>query len=308
MCRSYSSIKLWGLRALLAGTAAMAFAAPAYSHPEPAPGFQRDSDRDGLSDAMERRTGTDPLRRDTDSDGVPDGLEDRNQDGIVGPHESDPRRAGLFPGGAPHIPEPLHFDMVRALGARRGELEVNTLALVSLRDGEVRWAPEVEWAFADGHAIEFEVPAVDRHVEALKGALQGTLPSPWECWTHGWQIFGEYELDDRTTDAVALYLFGQRFARQWSYLAMAGARGTATRLPQTLAALANLSLFFDAWEWLTIGVESNIATRFAARPEILVLPQVSWQITERLRLQTGAGIEFLDDTRSPVAALRVILE
>src|SRR5690606_31416843 len=57
----------------------------------------RDSDGDGLSDQLERRTDTDPFDADTDADSVPDGAEDRNSDGVVDPHESDPRRPGLFP-------------------------------------------------------------------------------------------------------------------------------------------------------------------------------------------------------------------
>jgi hypothetical protein len=62
----------------------------------------------------------------------------------------------------PIIPEPMVFDMVRPLGARRGELEVNVLGLVPLkRDGgapAIEWAPEVEWAIRDGFAVEFELP------------------------------------------------------------------------------------------------------------------------------------------------------
>ena len=42
-----------------------------------APGVQRDSDGDGLSDAVEARLGTNPSRRDTDGDGVSDGNEAR---------------------------------------------------------------------------------------------------------------------------------------------------------------------------------------------------------------------------------------
>ncbi|MCX7819619.1 MAG: carboxypeptidase regulatory-like domain-containing protein [Kiritimatiellae bacterium] len=52
-----------------------------------------DSDHDGLSDHVEKTTGTHPLNPDTDGDGIPDGTEDRNLNGAVDPSESDPRSA-----------------------------------------------------------------------------------------------------------------------------------------------------------------------------------------------------------------------
>ncbi len=57
---------------------------------------------------------------------------------------------GLFPGPVPHIPERLVFDLVRGLGTRRGELAINVLARVRSESPNVLWAPEIEWAFADG--------------------------------------------------------------------------------------------------------------------------------------------------------------
>src|SRR5690606_26148017 len=119
-----------------------------------------DSDGDGLCDATEIESGTSPLRRDTDGDSIPDGEEDLNRDGEVDEGESDPRVPGLFPGAAPHIPEPLVFDLVRALGAKKNELEANALVVTRFRRGRPTfdWAPEVEWAVADDVAIELELP------------------------------------------------------------------------------------------------------------------------------------------------------
>ena len=61
---------------------------------------------------------------------------------------------------APEIAEPMVFDLVRPLGARRGELEVNALAQRNLSgpDRNVEWAPEIEYAVADGFAVELELP------------------------------------------------------------------------------------------------------------------------------------------------------
>lgn len=269
---------------------------------------QRDSDQDGLSDELELQTGTDPLRADTDYDGVPDGIEDANRDGVTDPGETDPRRHGLFPGTYPHIPEPLVFDLVRGLGARRGELEVNTLVVVDLRRGPVLWAPEVEWAFAEGYALELELPLVDRELEAVKLALQGTLPSPWPDFTHGWQTFAEIGLDEGNVDTVLLYIWGQRFAGKWSYLNMGGARLSIDRPgPPTAVMLVNSSLFVDAREWQTWGIETNMVAgvdEWAVR----VFPQAHFQVNRRFRLQLSVGVELNADRVSPLGAVRVILE
>ena len=72
----------------------------------------------------------------------------------------------------PRIPEPMVFDLVRGLGARRGELEFNTLSLVPFRHGgpKYEWAPEIEWAVADGFAVEYELPIFDTRIVAQKFA------------------------------------------------------------------------------------------------------------------------------------------
>lgn len=269
----------------------------------------QDSDRDGLSDRLERETGTDPLRADTDKDGVVDGVEDADGDGVRDPGETDPRRAGLFPGGSPHIPEPLTFDLVRALGARRGELEVNTLVVVDVDQALTLWAPEVEWAFADGYAVELELPFVDRELEALKVALQGTLPSRTPSFVHGWQTFVEVGLDQGDVGAVLLYIVGHRFTSKGSYLAMVGpAMGFARGARTTAAAQINGSVFVDVREWQTWGLETN--TTIAGRGDwvVRVFPQVHLQVNQRFRVQLSVGADVRPSGLGPLVALRFILE
>ena len=269
----------------------------------------QDSDRDGLSDVLERETGTDPLRADTDKDGVVDGVEDADADGVRDPGETDPRRAGLFPGGSPYIPEPLTFDLVRALGARRGELEVNTLVVVDVDRALTLWAPEVEWAFADGYAVELELPFVDRELEALKMALQGTLPSHAPSFVHGWQTFAEVGLDQGHVGTVLLYIVGHRFSSKGSYLAMVGpAMGFARGERATAAAQINASVFVDVREWQTWGLETN--TTVAGRGDwvVRVFPQVHLQVNQRFRVQLSVGAEARPSGPSALVALRFILE
>ena len=79
---------------------------------------------------------------------------------IAGPAAAAPTQDG------PDIPEPMVFDMIRPLTAKRGEVEVNTLVQRDLSGprGEVEWAPEIEMAVADGFAVELELPLIDTRV------------------------------------------------------------------------------------------------------------------------------------------------
>lgn len=271
----------------------------------------RDSDGDGLTDCTERATGTAPYRVDTDRDGIPDGVEDANQDGVVDPGESDPRVPGLFAGGYPHIPEPMVFDLVRGLGAHEGEAEVNTIAVVSRgADGQLTldWAPEVEWAFIDNHAIEFELPMHDRELHALKVAYQATMPPHDESFTHGVQIIGEYLLSEHQVEAAALYLAGGRI-RGWSLLGMAGVRAsTPGNSGRNYDALVNPSLFYDLSEAVTAGLETNIVLGFGGGERARIIPQLHWQLSQRVRVQLGGGFELSNRRAEPLIASRIILE
>lgn len=269
-----------------------------------------DSDRDGLCDHLERGTGTAPLRADTDGDGVPDGEEDANRDGRVDPGESDPRVPGLFPGTYPHIPEPMVFDLVRGLGSKKGEVEVNTLLVTRFRRDsvELHWAPEVEWAFADGLALEFELPMTDRQLEALKFAAQATLPSPAENFTHGIQVIGEYLLTPEEAEFAALYLAGLRVGDA-AFFSMLGLRAlTPMKALAEFEVLVNPTVSYDVNEQCTLGLESNLAVGLDGHTEVALIPQVHFQISQHVRIQVGGGVSFSDGERRPLVATRLILE
>lgn len=270
---------------------------------------ERDSDGDGMSDRLERATGTAPLRADSDGDGVRDSDEDTDRDGRVDPGESDPRRAGLFPGGSPHIPEPMNFDLVRGLGARSGEIETNVLIVTRPRRGGfgvTTWAPEVEWAIADDFAVEVELPMADREVEALKAAAQWTAPSPIEHFTHGVQVLGEYLLDARHPEISALYLAGGRLGPV-SLFGMVGMRTTIERESHQ-EVLVNPSAFVDVDEAVTLGVEGNLAFGLDGETRGLALGQVHWQVVRRFRVQVGGGTEVVHGRAGALLVSRLILE
>ncbi|MCA9611146.1 MAG: hypothetical protein KC586_00170 [Myxococcales bacterium] len=295
------------LFALGVGVPSFTFAQP---HPyETAPEPPRDSDGDGLSDALERATGTRPLRADSDRDGVPDGEEDADRDGYVDPGESDPRVPGLLPGSAPHLPEPMSFDLVRGLGARAGELETNVLITTRPRRGrwgQTTWAPEIEWAFADGWAVELELPMHDREVHALKGALQWTAPSPNVGFAHGAQVIVEGFLDSGELELTGLYLFGGRVGRL-ALFAMVGARGIAAQQGH-VEALVNPSLFVDVHEAVTLGIEGNAGFGRDGSRHGAAIGQLHWQIAHRFRVQVGGGVEVDAGRVGAIFVSRWVLE
>jgi hypothetical protein len=269
-----------------------------------------DSDGDGICDTVEEQTGTSPMDADSDGDGVPDGVEDANQDGIVDEGESDPRVPGLFPGTYPYIPEPMVFDLVRSLGARRGEVEANTLVVTSFRNGRptVHWAPEIEWAFADNLAVELELPIRDIRVEALKGAFQATLPAAPRQFTHGIQVIGEYLLEPGETEVTLLYLAGVRL-NGWTVFSMFGVRTVPPMdRPHHTEAIINPSTYYDVSERVTVGFEGNLAISERGAFTALLIPQAHLQLSRHFRIQIGAGMGIAERQAYPVVATRLIVE
>lgn len=309
MKSSVSVVRRWvALGVLLGAAAALAEGEDAGAALDEAAAHV-DVDGDGLPDVLEQQTGTSPLRVDTDRDGVPDGEEDKNQDGVVDPGESDPRRPGLFPGTEPWIPEPMNFDLVRGLGARKGEIEANVLVQVRPRlgrFGETTWAPEIEWAFLDGLAVELELPFTDRTLEAFKLAFQWTAPSPSKAFAHGVQLIGEYLIDDGAAQLTALYLFGGRLGA-FSALGMVGGRGVAGA-HRDERVLVNPSAYYDLNEAFTLGVETNLAYSFQLGWSGLALAQLHWQIARHVRVQVGAGVEWGLGQVGALVVTRWILE
>jgi hypothetical protein len=193
------------------------------------------------------------------------------------------------------IPEPMVFDLVRPLGAQKGEIEVNSLFLRPLtgRGRALRWAPEVEMTYAEGHAIEFELPAEGAEIESYKLALQSKFParkSPY--FTHGWQGIAEKGRHGFAWDTSQLYLTGVRWHPRWSMMSLNGARYARPRgAPGRWSALANNTLFYQAPRRPVLGLESNLELSRKRGTYALLMPQMHVHIGSRFQLQFGAGGE-----------------
>jgi hypothetical protein len=197
----------------------------------------------------------------------------------------------------PRIPEPMVFDLIRPLGAERGEFEVNSLFRFSPteRPRRLQWAPEVEYAFLEGYGIEFEVPLENSRIDSWKGAIQGTLPRPLKkTFIHGWQAVGETIHNDGYWQLDLLYLAGARWHPNWSAFTMTGVRREQDSAGAN-AFLGNYSLFFHLKDTVSYGLESNFKGRGSTGRGLLLMPQAQFR-KSRLNLQIGAGWRWHNGT------------
>lgn len=238
---------------------------------------------------------------------------------------------GLHEG--PEVPEPLVFDLVRPLGAKKGELEINNLAIqpltrrltgsarapdelgrspLSTDRGLMEWAPEIEFALWDGFALEFELPFEGPELEALKFAAQWTMGTAFENrYIHGFQGIAEHFLESSSTGWTGVYIGAARFNEHWSMLGMwgftqetgpgvGGIGGDRTQLIQ------NLNLFYDLSDSVVLGLETNYAVSLAGDSVLLVMPQIHYEMTPNWSVQFGVGAGFSASDTLPQAAIRVI--
>jgi hypothetical protein len=232
----------------------------------------------------------------------------------------------------PRIPEPMVFDLVRPLGGRRGEGEINALGLIPLRRkvrtvddatdplGLVRrspdtqgieWAPEIEYDVWDGLGIEFEVPMENRRVEAYKGAGQALFGTALEHrFIHGAQVIVQYDSQPKLWTATFLYLAGFRFNETWSAFGMFGPRTElAGRVSHRRTEwLSNVTLFADVTHRLVAGIETNLGQVLDGHASLLIMPQLHYEVSKRWMIQGGIGTRITKDLTLPEIGFRLIRE
>ena len=198
-------------------------------------------------------------------------------------------------------PEPMIFDLVDPLGAKKGEVEVNALLDFSPRTGQLEWSPEIEYAFADDYAVEFELPLENTFAKEYKVSLQGTFGKlDRGRMIHGWQAIGRRKNEEKAYAAEALYLNDYKFSSKWSMMNMLGVRHTGIAKSGDFIGLLNNSLFYSFKENFSFGIEVNseIGER---RWRYRVTPQVQYNFGANGKgaiIHFGGGPSQLDRERT----------
>lgn len=213
------------------------------------------------------------------------------------------------------IPEPLLFDLVRRINSDKGELEVNTL-FTQRNASEMKGvyiAPEIEYAFGDGKAVEFELPTVDGKVKTFKSALQFMLPNFVGDLT-GTQIIHEKVNGKSIHETTLLLLSAKKLTSKWSMFSMLGNKftyGSSSTIKSTKGRempIANFNLFYDYADVFDLGVETNLRGAGASFEEFIVMPQIHALLAKDFKLQAGFGSSYDGYKISPVTAFRLIKE
>ncbi|WP_315764366.1 hypothetical protein [Sphingomonas sp. Y38-1Y] len=211
----------------------------------------------------------------------------------------------------PDIPEPMVFDMIRPLGAKKGELEINALATTPLsgQSRVVEWAPEIEYAVTDGFAIEFELPFENARLTELKLGLQktfGTMDNGRIA--HGVQYLGIYDRHDDSASHAVLYMIGRRHSEKLSTMTMVGVGDVRVGQPESEAGLlVNHSTFYHIAEDKVAGLELNYKS--GQDGGVLAMPQYHGSLAKKVAIQAGAGVDKQRGAKArPVAGLRLIRE
>ncbi len=210
----------------------------------------------------------------------------------------------------PNIPEPMVFDMMRLLGAHKGEFETNAFGSTPLSgpDHGVSWAPEMEYAFMDGMAVEFEFPFENEWLAEYKLGLQATLGSfNGGRSAHGVQYMGIYDRTGHTWRNTLVYLLGHRFNGQWSTMNMLGmADISLARADQRNGLILNHSTFYNLTEQTVLGIEINYQDGYQGH--LLVMPQIHQELGQQINLQLGIGANknHHESSTYPEVGLRLV--
>lgn len=196
------------------------------------------------------------------------------------------------------IPEPLVFDLVRPLGSPKGELEVNFLTSRVNGQGQLSWSPEIEYVFANGYAVELELPHTNGSLDEHKIALQGTAGTLLQgSMIHGWQFITRKTLSGLPNQTDLLYLNGWRLNNRVSTMNMLGWRRSDFAVPGRDTLLLNASVFFMRSPRTTLGLEINAEHNPTLGWGYRLTPQLHISLKDNTALQFGLGPSTLNTGR-----------
>jgi len=236
----------------------------------------------------------------------------------------------------PHAPEPMVFDLVRPLGVRAGEFEVNTLGIIPFRRSSsstgglfpseegteqdppankglgptIEWAPEIEFAPIDNLALEFELPFADSTLAEYKAGVQWSFtPTSDGLFIDGIQGLINIDADGSSITPALLYLSAWRFRGIYTFQTMLGARSTvgSRAAANETDLLINPTLYAELGSGRAVGGESNITVSEKGAIECRIMPQFSLHVGI-ITIQLGAGVVFDDERAVGETAFRLVAD
>ncbi len=206
------------------------------------------------------------------------------------------------------------FSLVFAAVASGGAFSPAAAALDFVRVvglGGPLWAPELEYAFAEGHAVELELPMEGGRLHAFKLGVQGTFGQSRRIGAlHGWQGLAEYVPAEKGWLGSLTHVGALRFNPRWSALTIVGAQYDRNPVAdeRALRFVANASAFAEASARLTWGLEGNLRVGGPGRVDWQVTPQAHVQLWPKWRLQLGFGASGREGRANLIGATRLVAE
>lgn len=207
------------------------------------------------------------------------------------------------------VPEPMFIDLVRSLNAKKGETEVNTLFSDYASDAErLKWAPEFEYAYNDGQAIEFEFPSVGNKLENYKFAFQKNITAlTRKNCLQGFQVIYETDKEFSHSESTIYHIYALRMNHQFSIMNIAGIKFDNQDVKKRSVAL-NSTLFYNHTHEVDFGLEVNLESSELGNKFFQVLPQVHLALNKGYKIQYGFGAAKVNDDSSLVTSFRLIKE
>lgn len=224
-------------------------------------------------------------------------------------------RTNVLEHGAPtseaEIPEPLVFDMVRRLNSHQGEFEFNTLFRYegTEKASGILYAPEFEYAFADGFAGELELPIEEGQLSSVKVALQSAIGTIERGKIeNGVQAIYEQELKTAHKEVSILAINGFEFENRISVLSLIGPVVKSEDSRSKWGILANGSIFYDTSREIDVALEINYRKVADELSDLKIIPQFHLLAARDVKFQFGFGTMLVDGEWLALSALRAIWE
>ncbi len=207
------------------------------------------------------------------------------------------------------VPEPMFIDLVRSLDSVKGESEFNSLfADYSSDSKNLKWAPEVEYAFDNGKAIEFEFPGQGGNLKNYKIAYQKNITSiKNENCLQGFQLIYESNKKFNQSESTVYHIYALRLSHYFSFMNIAGLKFDNKNLDNRSVAW-NSTFFYNYTREVDFGLEINLETGELGNEMYQLLPQVHLALNNGYKIQYGFGTAMVEDKHSLLTSFRLIKE